>query len=130
MNDFSNPDELLLRAIRPPSIRPRFWNPDGSLKAAAFIKKNGCSVDRCGDREIDESVKDMQKRLTGQIVGVTVGICKEKDVLIASCPSKDNPYHCELRGSPDKCVLEYEQADWLAEHAVPVDGSSTIMMWS
>lgn len=116
-NTFQNKNELFLRAVRPPEEFPNFWK-DGRLSSAAFKDNKGLSVDRTAERKPEIAAKLMSEKYQGQIFGVSVGDCIEKKIHMCSLPLIDNPYHCELHGSPDKISLSQAQAKALAQRAI------------
>lgn len=112
----------MLRAVLPPEERPLFWHSNGKISAAAFMKRDGLSVDRTMNRTIPESVAFMRKNhLRGPIVGILVPYCNDAEVLLVACPSDHNRYHCEIHGSASRIPLSRVQAAKLAKHAVVWD---------
>ena len=110
-------DEKLYRAVYPPNLRELFWKEDGTLSSAAFLDKNGLSVERgdgCPDCDVAEAMK---KRFTGRIVFVSVGDCRSASAIVLYKPSKISIYHSEIHGSPDNPCLSAGQRRSLAKQA-------------
>lgn len=104
-------NESVLRAVLPPEEMPLFWHPNGKVSAAAFMKRDGLSVDRTMGRTIIESIAVMrQNHLRRPIVGLLVLHCDEADALLYACPTKHNQYHCEIHGSDSSGSLNRVQA--------------------
>ena len=118
-NDKSfNSDEKLFRAVYPPEISDMFWRRDGSLSSAAFADPKGLSVDRQGDRTVEESARSMMQRFTGNIVYVRFKSCKEIGATVKYLPSTGNPYHSEIHGSDTVPLLSKSQRRYLSRKAV------------
>ena len=109
-------DEKLYRAVYPPEVRDMYWKNNGEVSSAAFYDTRGCSVDRGNYRTDDEVVRDMQRRFSGRIVAVTVGICVEVGAKVVYKPS-ENIFHSEIHGSDSKIVLNKSQRKCIARNA-------------
>lgn len=111
--------EHVLRAVR---FDERFWTEDGRLTSAAFKDERGTSVDRTGDRGIDESVRAMRERgLRGAIASVSVPECREHEVHLVWKPGRPphgNRFHSELHGSETVVPMSRRQLRKLARCAV------------
>lgn len=116
MNDKINNEEQLLRAVYPENRRPDFW-VNGRLSSAALKDPRGLSVNRTGERSAEEAVEDMKKNFRGSIVSITMNMCNAVKAYVLYCPSKSNPYHCEIHGSRSEILLSEIQARRLAENA-------------
>lgn len=116
MDETFDEREMLLRAVYPPSCRPKFWR-NGKLSSAALKDKNGLSVDRTYDRAIDDAVVAMAQRFTRLIVSVTVQDCNKVQACLRYRPSYSNPYHSEIHGSDTEVMLSDDQALILARSA-------------
>ena len=102
--------ELLLRAVRPSTM---YWK-NGRLSSAAFKDKNGLSVTRLYDQELEVAITTMKSNLQGSIVSVYVKDCNDISASVKYLPSKSNPYHCEIHQSDTIKVLSEVQAKHLA----------------
>lgn len=115
-NTFSD-SEKLYRAVYPASFSSMYWRKDGSVSSAAFMDKEGLSVER-GDCRNDETViKEMQKFFRGCIISVTAGACKDAKAVIQYKPTKRSIYHSEIHGSKDVALLDSGQRKKLASVA-------------
>ena len=107
-------NEKLYRAVYPPSTAALFWKKDGKVSSAAFADKKGLSVDRGDFRSDSEVTADITKRLSGRIISVTAGQCREVRAKVCYLPSKTNPYHSEIRGNETELLLSITQRKHLA----------------
>lgn len=118
MNDKFDDNESLLRAVFPPSRKSFFWSKDGRLSSAALKDKKGMSVDRTGERSMEDSVDFMlNNNFEGFIVAFGVPLCKAIDAYLVYAPTKNNKFHSEIHGSPKNKVLSAKQALILAKKA-------------
>lgn len=108
-------DEKLYRAILP--LEP-FVKKDGSISSAAFKDRNGLSVDRQMHRFNHEAVEFIKNMKSGSIVSITVGICRNENILCVYCPVEDNKYHSELHKDENKKALTSAQAKHLSQLCV------------
>ena len=115
MTDTFKDDEKLYRAVLPNGI---YWKENGKLSSAAFLDRNGLSVDRGNYRPDDEAVRDLQNHLQGSIVSVTVKDCRTVEAAVLYRPSKRNIYHSEVHGSTECPPLSPGQRKHLANAAV------------
>ncbi len=112
MDEHFLPTELLLRAVLPEGM---FWKPDGTLSSAAFKDKEGLSVNRSGDKTLNEAVDIMKNsRLRGTIVYISVGDCYNENAVLKYLPTQKNIYHSEIHGSEERIILSNGQAKRLA----------------
>lgn len=109
--------EKLLRAVWPPDKRPDFWR-NGRLSSAALKDKRGLSVDRTGDRTLQNAVEEIKAHQHGLIVSFSAGVCKTVPVYLRYLPSRQNRYHSEIHGSESQVELSDVQALLLARQAV------------
>jgi hypothetical protein len=119
MDDQFDVNEMLLRAVYPPNIRPDMWHGK-RITSAAFKDKRGLSVDRLYNRQVDEGVRFMRTKLHGHIVSVTVNDCNNVSAHVVYCPSPNNIFHSEIHGSPDTILLNEDQCLALSRRAVVV----------
>jgi len=92
-------DEELFKAIT--GIQ---WSNKKDRPSSAAFKEKGSSVDRDGNRELDEIVQKLEERFdeTYGIARVSAGIClNEADAHVEAVPLEDNPYHAEIYKSSD-----------------------------
>lgn len=109
--------ERLYRAVYPPSHPALFWKKDGSLSPSAFADPKGLSVERGFYRDSAEIVEKMKKILSGCIVSLNVGNCREVNAVVKYKPTNDNDYHSEIHGSDTVPLLNKSQRYHLAEMA-------------
>lgn len=114
---FSNECERLLRALK--NI-PEYWKADtGRPSSAAFKDSNGVSVDREGERVIEDAVDTLvaqrgRESVKG-VVSVTVNDCKDVEALLKYAPLTDNQYHSEIHKDQQKTQLTRGQLKKLAD---------------
>lgn len=106
--------ELLLRAVLPISL---YWK-DGRLSSAAFKDKNGLSVSRTYERNLNIAVESMRSFFTGDIISVSVENCNSVNACVKYLPSQTNKYHCEIHRSDTVRLLSDFQAKHLASVAI------------
>ena len=111
--DTFDDDELLYRAVYPPSFNKMYWKEDGTVSSAAFEDAKGLSVDRGYRRNTDEVVETMRKTFTGYIISVNVQQCKETNAVVKYRPEDYDIYHSEIHGSEDKLLLSKAQRRFL-----------------
>lgn len=117
MDENFKDDELLLRAVLPPTEKPSFWKSNGKISSAALKDKRGLSVNRTAHLSLGEAVRFTASRLRGPIVSISVRSCKYVKALIIYLPSSDNDFHSEIHGSKEQKILSDEQALILARQA-------------
>ena len=118
MDDRFENTEKLYRAVYPPEINDIFWKNAGSVSSAAFADPRGLSVDR-GDYRSDEAViKEMRTRFKGHIISLYVKNCTDVGASVFYRPSRSDPYHSEIHGSPLSPLLSKSQRLHLAKKAV------------
>lgn len=127
MDDQFDPSELLLRAVYPPDRRPDMWHGN-RVSSAAFKDKNGLSVDRLYDRNIDDGIRSMRTKLHGHIISITVNDCNNVSAHVVYRPSQNNAYHSEIHGSPDTIILDDYQCLILSRKAVVVSREETTII--
>lgn len=115
-NTFDN-TEKLYRAVYPPDIADIFWKKDGSISSAAFADPKGLSVDRGDHRDDSEVVTSMRKKFNGHIISIYVKNCMDVQAVVLYTPSRSNPYHSEIHGSPSSIPLSKSQRRYLAKCA-------------
>ena len=113
-------EEKLFRAVYPPEKAELFWRFDGRVSSAAFADPNGLSVDRRGNRSIEQATSAIQERFTGKVVFVRVKNCTEIGAVVKYLPSNRNLYHSEIHGSETAVLLSKSQRRHLADRAVIV----------
>lgn len=118
MDSIFQPTESLLRAVRPGGM---YWKSNGSLSSAAFKDKAGLSVDRTGDRSLNDAVAFIRAHLKGTVVYVTVPECETANVKLFYLPLPDNEFHSEIHRDETRAELTTSQAKRLAAiaHIVP-----------
>ena len=114
MNELTNDAENLFRAVRPDAV---YWK-NGRLSSAAFKDPKGLSVDMQGDRSTEEALETIRHNFIGTVVSVTVGLCREKSIIVHFCPTDNNKYHCEIIHSLERKALTSSQAKHLAKNAI------------
>lgn len=105
--------EMLLRAVLPATM---YWK-NGKLSSAAFKDKNGLSVNRVYDQNLETAITTMKSRFCGSIVSVLVKDCNDVSACVKYLPSKNNAYHCEIHQSEVIKILNETQAKHLANVA-------------
>lgn len=118
MDNTFKPEEKLFRAVYPPEIVGLFWRNDGTLSSAAFADPKGLSVDRAGDRSMDDVLASMQRRFTGSIFYLRVKNCVEIGAVVKYLPSASNTYHSEIHGSENTALLSKSQRLHLSRKAI------------
>jgi len=105
--------ENLYRAVRPWKL---FWREKKKkLATAAFVDAKGLSVDRDGERELNEVVSDFKNRkLEGSLVSGVAKDCKEIGTHLEAKPTK-NIYHALILDSPTKLEISPEKREKLVE---------------
>ena len=93
-----------------------YWKSDGTLSSAAFLDKNGLSVERAGKRSNNAVVNKMKKTFVGSIFSVTVKICRDVNAVVKYRPTR-NKYHSEIHGGAQSVVLTPMQRRYLAKKA-------------
>ena len=91
--------EGLLRSIFPQDL---FWdNVRNKPSSAAFKDANGCSVDRTGDRTLEEPIHYLKNRFKKNraVALLQKTICDEIPVTVKYTPSKKNIHHTEIHES-------------------------------
>ncbi len=117
MDEKFKDDELLLRAVWPPTKRPDFWKSNGKISSAALKVKNGLSVNRTAHLTLEEAVNFTASRLNGSIVSISVKSCSFVNAFVKYAPSNDNEFHSEIYGNKEQDALSDEQAFVLAKEA-------------
>ena len=123
MDDSFILDEQLLRAVLPID---KYWKEDGSLSSAAFKDKKGLSVDRTGNRTLEESAAFIRSHLSGTIVWVTVQHCYEAKAAVYYLPLSNNIYHSEIHRDVSQKELSKGQARLLAKKATIISETFAI----
>lgn len=116
MDSVFSQSESLIRAVRPASQRPSFWN-NGKLSSAALKDKRGLSVTRTYDRSVEATVAWMIDNFSGAMFSISVEACNVVRAYLKYCPSQNNSYHCEIHGSATRVMLDDVQALSLARKA-------------
>ena len=116
--------EYLLRAVDLPGRRPDYWEPDGRISTAAFKDDRGLSVDRTGERSLEDSVEYASSHLRGVIASVAATDCQKVETKLFYKPSKSNPYHTEIHQSSTTIELSPIQALYLRDHCIIVRNPS------
>ena len=118
MDEHFEPAERLFRSIKPQSA---FISESGELSSAAFKDAKGASVDRQGDRSIQESADFLRKKKPGMIVYVKVADCTACNALVVYCPEADDIWHSQIQKNEEELKLTRHQLRALASAAVRVD---------
>lgn len=116
MNNIFRNDELLYRAVFPPEHRKMFWRDDLHVSSAAFLDKNGLSVERGDYRSEEEVVLNMKKSFIGCIISVTVELCLAVNAFVIYKPTKRSKYHTEIHGSDKNPLLSPSQRRHLSNY--------------
>ena len=94
-----------------------FWKKDGTISSAAFLDREGLSVERGNFRDDKDVIEEMQKFFKGCIISLTVGQCKTVDAVVKYKPSSRSEYHSEIHGSETTPLLSKSQRKHLAADA-------------
>jgi hypothetical protein len=99
--DFIEDEEILYRAI---SDNPSHWKPTLKKPTSALFKdKNGVSVDRDGQRSIQEIEDTFENRKPGNgLCCIPAGECRELQTYPIPKPLDDNAFHAEIHYSATK----------------------------
>lgn len=91
LKDELEPLELLFRSVHQMQIKE-----NGEPQSVTFKDKKGCSVDRQGNRTIEECAESLLKRFpnSGAILYLTVEDCLKAGAKIKYDPIQENQYHC------------------------------------
>lgn len=109
--------ELLLRAVYPRDKRPNFWIGD-RLSSAALRSRSGLSVNRTGDRSLQDSIDStVNQGFEGPIVSISVRDCNEVKAYLNYCPRGGNDYHSQIQESKETMLLSKVQAIELSRRA-------------
>lgn len=114
-NDDIDINDTLYRRIHPDNM---FWDKEFDRPSrAAYIDKNGLSVERLSYREEIEVI-DSFKRLFGSsircVVKISVKKCFDIQLYLVNKPLPDNEFHAEIHDSVDKKKLSNKKARDLA----------------
>ena len=118
-NTFAD-NELLYRAVYPPERAEMFWKDSGHVSSAAFLDKNGLSVERGAFRSDTEVVSGMKKYFIGRIISLAVKVCRAVDAHVVYKPTKRSRYHAEIHGSNTRLLLSPSQRRYLALYSTLV----------
>lgn len=81
------------------------WSSKKNRPSSAAFKGAGSSVDRDGDRELENIIEHLEERFdeTYGITCVSAGVClNEAEAHVEADPLPDNPYHAEIYRSPQR----------------------------
>lgn len=117
MNNTFSDCEKLYRAVFPESYIQMFWRKDGTVSSAAFVDKEGLSVERGNFREDQRVIEEMQKFFKGCIISLTVEQCRKVDAIVKYKPTRRSKYHSEIHGSATVPLLSKSQRKKLADGA-------------
>lgn len=95
------------------------WKDNGKPTSAIFKDSHGASVDREGDRSLDEAADFLCAHKPGVILYVTFSDCNACDALVRYLPiDGENPWHSEIHRNEAIAPLTNSQAKHLAKCAV------------
>jgi hypothetical protein len=115
MDDEFGSDERLYRKVRPLA---QFWDAERQRPTSgAFKDKDGLSVDRQGQRQNNDAISQLNRRLPldGAIVSLEYQEATKIPVLVMYKPLLENEFHSEIYDSPDKVTLSLIKARALAQ---------------
>ena len=97
------------------SIFLQWWNFEQSqISPAAFIDPNGISVDRAGDRCVEDIITKLQgrfKRLSLKAVAsLTAGQCRRLNAFVFYSRTKPNLFHSSIWNSETEKLLPMSKA--------------------
>lgn len=114
-----NYEEILYRAVK--RSKPDWLDDKGKPTSAMFKDENGNSVDRDGERTLEEVVGFMnggvfKGRLKG-VVSLNAGECMSEPYAaeVVAAPSIENPYHANIYTCADNELISPLQALKLAD---------------
>ncbi|WP_294428068.1 hypothetical protein [uncultured Treponema sp.] len=97
MNNTFNDAELLYRAVYPPEMSKMFWKDGNHVSSAAFLDKNGLSVERGNFRTDNDVINEMKKFFIGKIVSVSVKLCRNINASVLYKPTKRSLFHSVIK---------------------------------
>jgi hypothetical protein len=80
------------------------WSTKKNRPSSAAFKDEGSSVDRDGERELENIIDHLEERFdeTYGIACVSADVClNEAEGYVKADPLPDNPYHAEIYRSPE-----------------------------
>lgn len=115
-------EEQLFRALK--KNIPNYWKKEFSeITSAVFKDSNGVSVDRDGERSLDEIKQSFRSRFPSAdfacTIEVTVGMCRDLQCDVIASAEEDNPHHALIyKDAVKRTKLSRKQARRLAKLAV------------